>query len=99
MVQTILAVLSSATFRRIAVTGLGLAIPYLNKKFGWNIDSTEVLGIFGVVVAYLAQSVSNEMHARVAGAEAASKVNTPEDVLKVLNNTPPAIAPVAVAKP
>ncbi len=97
MLQAIIDIVASATFRRLAVTGIGLAIPYLNKKFGWNIDSTQVIGILGLVVAYLAQSVTNEMHARTAGVEAAAKINTVDDALAIINNTkPPTVAPVTV---
>lgn len=88
MASILVEFLTSATFRRVGVTLIGIAVPYLNKKFGWNIDDTQVLGVLGLIAGYLVQSVTNEMQARRVGATAAAAVVTPDDAVKVLAETP-----------
>lgn len=82
--DTIIAVLASGTLRRLLITGVGLLIPILNKKFGWNISDAGVASEVPLVLGYIWQSLNNEKHAREVAAQAAAAVVTPADAAKEL---------------
>lgn len=61
----------------------GVAIIALNKKFGLNLDMSDVIALSGVIVAYVGGS--NWKEAKLAGHEAAVKIATVPDAVNVIN--------------
>lgn len=64
--------LKSPTFRRIVYGLLGVALPILNKKFGWELTDVQVGEALFVVLGLITSSTVNQMHER--GSEAAVAV-------------------------
>ncbi len=88
--------LTSGTVRRWLAGLLAAALPFINAKFGLNISDAQVISAIGILAGLIAQSVTNEMHARAMGVKAAAQVVTVDDAAKVLDNKPPTVTPVTV---
>jgi hypothetical protein len=58
--QAIIAFLVSGTGRRLVVLVVGAAVPVLNAKFGWGLDSTAITADALMVVGYIAASNAKE---------------------------------------
>lgn len=69
------AFLSSPTFRRILYALVGVALPLINAKMGWNISDAQVIGAMTVVLGLITSSTINQAHARSVEAGAAAAVN------------------------
>lgn len=89
--------LTSGSFRR-AATGIStsiatLAVPYLNAKLGLNMsDAVVSAAIAGLVTnagVYIAQSMSNEKHAREAAATAVEAVAGKDPAADLARNPTP----------
>ena len=64
--------LKSPTFRRIIYGLLGVLLPIVNKKFGWELSDAQVGEALLSVVALIVSSTVNQMHER--GTDAAVAV-------------------------
>ena len=64
--------LSSPTFRRIIYGLLGVLLPIVNKRLGWELSDAQVGEALLALVALIASSTFNQAHAR--GTEAAVAV-------------------------
>ncbi len=70
--------LASPTFRRIIYGLCGVLLPILNKKFGWELSDAQVGEAILGLVALIASSTANQMHARaVDAAVAVTQAATP----------------------
>lgn len=72
--------LKSDTFRRIVAGIVGVALPFINSKFGLNIPQEQVISAIGLAAVYIGQSTVNAMHAR----SVESKTVTVEQAAAVL---------------
>ena len=78
--------LSNPSLKRAVVAGLTAAIIALNKKLGLDLN-TESLGMLtGLAIAFIAQSAAKEV--KLAGVEAAAKVDSVKAAVDVLNAQP-----------
>lgn len=96
MLNMIAAFLSSGTFRRgaafVGTSLAAMATPYVNQKLGLNVSDTVIAAQISALVVsggnYVLQSMSNEKHARDAGAAAVAEVKTPDDVVNAIAAAP-----------
>ncbi len=66
------AFLSSPTFRRILYALVGVLLPIVNARFGWNIPTEQVIGAMTVLLGLITSSTINQAHARSVEAGAAA---------------------------
>ncbi len=69
------AFLSSPTFRRILYALVGVLLPIVNQRFGWNIPTEQVIGAMTVLLGLITSSTINQAHARAVEAGAAAAVS------------------------
>ncbi len=69
--------LASPTFRRIIYGLCGVLLPILNQKFGWNLSDAQVGEAVLGLVALIASSTVNQMHARATDATVAMAAAKP----------------------
>lgn len=75
--------LSNPSLKRAVVGGIAAAIIALNRKLGLGLETPDVASIVALAVAFLTQSALKEVH--LAGIDAAGKVKTVDDAIKLFN--------------
>lgn len=83
-----LQLLTSPTIRRLFVTLAGSAVVVLNKKFGLNLDTTDILSIAGLVISYVTGSNLNDIVTKraVDAGNAAAATVTPDNAKQTIND-------------
>ncbi len=74
------------SLKRAGVGALTAAIIALNKKLGLQLDATDVISLTGLAVAYITQSAVKEV--KLAGIDAAAKVDSVQAAVDVLSAAP-----------
>lgn len=77
---------ANPSLKRAVVGALAAAIVALNKKLGLGLEVTDIIAITTLAVAFLTQSAMKEV--KMAGVEAAAKVDSVKAAVDVLNATP-----------
>lgn len=79
--------LSNPSLKRAAVGAITAALIALNKKLGLGMEVSDVIAITSLAVAFLAQSAAKEV--KLAGVEAAAKVDSAKAAVDVINGVRP----------
>lgn len=86
MTQFIQDLWNNDSLRRYVMGLIAVAVAALNTKLGLNINTEVVLGILAFAATHI--TVSNWKSAKIAGIDAAAKVVTVDDAVKVLAAAP-----------
>lgn len=78
--------LSNPSLKRVVVGGLTAAIVALNKKLGLDLGPVDIVSLVTLAVAFLTQSAIKEV--KLAGIDAAAKVDSVQAAVDVLNAAP-----------
>jgi hypothetical protein len=79
--------LTNPSLKRAAVGALAAALIALNRKLGLQLETADVAAIVALAVAFIGQSAAKEV--KLAGLEAAKKVDSPEAARAVLEQPGP----------
>ncbi len=79
--------LSNPSIKRAAVGGITAAIISLNHKLGLNLDLGDITALTTLAIAFLGQSALKEV--KLAGVDAAAKVDTVRSAVDVINSPAP----------
>lgn len=78
--------LANTALKRAVVGGLTAAIIAGNKKLGLGLELGDIAALVTLAVAFIGQSAMKEV--KMAGVEAAAKVDSAKSALDVINNPP-----------
>ncbi len=79
-------ILTNPSIKRSVVGGITAAIIALNKKLGLQLELGDITALVTLAVAFIGQSAIKEV--KLAGVEAAAKVDSVKAAVDVLNATP-----------
>ncbi len=77
--------LTNPSLKRYAVGTGTAALIALNKKLGLGMDSTEIIALVSLAIAFIGQSAAKEVIQ--SGQDAAAKVTTTSEAVTIINET------------
>jgi hypothetical protein len=83
--------IADPSHRRFIAMLVGVLVMALNNRLGLNLDTGAQAALVGLIVAYIGQSVANDMKkAQLAANTAGAAVTSPQAALDAMNAKPPA---------